>query len=243
MKQFIENKRSLIVALDVPTIDRCIDVVRATAKIPEVGAYKIGFELAFEGLDIVADTICSEYNRINTGRIPRLIYDHQKAGTDIPDTGVAFAKKLHHAGIDCAILFPFAGPATQSAWTKACQDQRLRVMIGVVMTHPQFLENEGGYIAQNAPERIFDQAAAEGVRDFVIPGTKPHIVDRALTVLKSVPDCTFSSPGFFKQGGDVRAFSQLIGDRPFYPIVGREIYAKETVEDMRRATQRIVEQL
>lgn len=143
---------------------------------------------------------------------------------------------------DAVILFPFAGPATQFAWTKACQDAGLRVLIGGVMTHPQFLVSEGGYIADEAPERIFRAACRQGVTDFVVPGSKLKWVKdlRALLVERLGENgFTLYAPGFITQGGDISECGKAAGER-FHPIVGSAIYGQKTQAAMREAALQCV---
>lgn len=87
MDQIIKRDRSIIPACDVD-LTRFEVIVRETAQMDEVGAYKIGAVLALSaGIRRVVDK-AREYTS------KPLIYDHQKGATDIPETGAAFAKLL-----------------------------------------------------------------------------------------------------------------------------------------------------
>ena len=97
-----------------------------------------------------------------------IIYDHQKAGTDIPDMGAKFMEACK--GFDAVILFPQAGPDTEKAWIKAAQDAKMHVIIGGEMTHSGYLNETGGFLENNAPARIYEIAASMGVSEFVVPG-------------------------------------------------------------------------
>ena len=44
------------------------------------------------------------------------------------------------------------------------------------MTQAKFLENEGGFIANSGPGRIYEIAAKLGITDFVVPGNKADFV-------------------------------------------------------------------
>ena len=158
-------RTSLVLACDMPPQD-LTRVVKETATVPEVAAYKIGAALALElGLGIVAREIR------NIASDALIIYDHQKASTDIPDTGVAFMEALKRCDVDAVILFPLSGPATETAWIAAAQGEGLDVIVGCHMTHAEFLVSDGGYIEDEAVGRAYELARDRGVRDFVVPVT------------------------------------------------------------------------
>lgn len=155
---------------------------------------------------------------------------------------------LAEADVQAAILFPFAGPATQKAWTEACQsigahqDEGINVLIGGHMTHDKFLASEGGYIADDAPERIYRLAAEMGIRDFVVPGNKVEFVTKYRELLESILGegqfCLYA-PGFVSQGGDISETGRAAG-RKWHAIVGSAIYK---AEDPTAAAQKMVSQI
>src|SRR3989344_3153929 len=147
----ISIKKSIIPSCDVDSLEKLGDLVQATCKVKGIGAYKIGFELVIPfGISKVVHTI-----RRYSG-LP-IIYDHQKAGTDIPEMGAKFMFACKE--VDAVILFPQAGPETEKAWIKAAQDARVNLIIGGEMTHPGYLKETGGYIENEAPSKIYDIAA------------------------------------------------------------------------------------
>ena len=73
----IKLKKSIIPSCDVESLEKLDKLVKATCNVKGVGAYKIGFELVIPfGMEKVVKAI-----RKHT-KLP-IIYDHQKAGTDI----------------------------------------------------------------------------------------------------------------------------------------------------------------
>lgn len=240
MSKLIETNRSLIVSADLDTGKECNTLAKTLSGVPGIGGFKIGITAGLDGLYHSVNAL-----RYGFGKKTVIIYDHQKAGTDIPDMGVKFAQKLKACGCDAAILFPFAGPATQTAWTKACQDAGLCVIVGSVMTHPEFLESEGGYISDMAPQRIFELACDLGVRDFVVPGTKITWVKQLRALLDDrlgAGEFDLYAPGFVTQGGDITDCGKAAGSR-FHPIVGSGIYGQATPEARRAAAQTITQKL
>ncbi|MDO8459741.1 MAG: orotidine 5'-phosphate decarboxylase / HUMPS family protein [Nanoarchaeota archaeon] len=225
-QKIIERDRSVIPACDVETLEQFESLVQQTGDLEGIGAYKLGFELGLGyGLPKVVETA-----RKHTDK--PLIYDHQKAGTDIPDTGKNFAKRMKKSGIDTVILFPQAGPETERAWIYHALDQGLKVIIGGRMTHPGYTVSEGGFITDEGALEMYRIAARIGINDYVVPGNKPETIKQIKEVVEaegSTP--VFYAPGFVEQGGIISNTAKVAGDR-FHGIVGRGIYA---AKDMRTA--------
>jgi orotidine-5'-phosphate decarboxylase len=235
-KLLIPSMRSIIPSVDVKTIEHFEKLVEATGDVPGIGGYKVGLELAIPyGLtEVVARA------REHTG-LP-IIYDHQKAGNDIPDMGKNYAGAIKRAGVEAVILFPFTGPKTESEWIKACQGEGLNVIVGGHMTHPQFLESQGGSISDSAPARIYRLAAENGVTDFVVPGNQAEYVAQYRRLLESIlgkGGFTLYAPGFVSQGGDVSETGRVAGEN-WHAIVGRGIYG---AEDMKKAATELTTKL
>jgi orotidine-5'-phosphate decarboxylase len=241
-KRFIEAPRSVMVAVDVPRTGDAIQMAIAVKGIERISSFKLGIAQGLNGLSAVV----SNLRRFCPDK--RIVYDHQKAGNDIPEMGGVFAKKLKSMGCDAVILFPFAGPKTQRAWTEACLGEGLHVMVGGIMTHEQFLVSEGGYISDDAPERIFDLACSQGVHDFVVPGTKINWVRKLRQQVSSQlgeGNYDLYAPGFITQGGDISECGASAGPN-FHAIVGSAIYGKEeiaTVEQMRASAEKCTSQI
>jgi len=219
----IPAKKSIIVAADVEEFGDLIRLALAVKDVNGIGGFKVGFSLGIDGLT----GIVKEVKAILGHDFP-VIYDHQKAGNDIPAMGSVFARKLKNAGVKAAILFPFTGPATQEAWTKSCFDEGLEVLTGGIMTHQNFLVSEGGYISDEAPERIYRLACKLGVRHFVVPGNKINWVKKIYAILVEElgeGNFTLYAPGFITQEGDISECGQAAGPS-WHAIVGSAIYGK-----------------
>jgi len=193
----------LIPALDCERLEEASALVSRIGGDPFVRGVKVGFSL---GLSVGLPAVVEALRRSCTAPI---IYDHQKAGTDIPDTGALFARTLARAGIDAAILFPQAGPGTLRAWVHALQDVGIEPIGGGAMTHPGYLASEGGFIGDEALVAMYGLAREEGVASFVLPLTRPDLARRLVVQAGLGPECTFLSPGFGAQGGDPFAFDFL----------------------------------
>ncbi len=209
--------RSLIPACDMSDLEAFEKLVRETAGIDGIGGYKIGFKLGLRyGLPAIVEAA-----RRHTDK--PLIYDHQKAGTDIPDTGKDFMEVNRRAGIDAVILFPHAGPETERAWIYRALNEELKVIVGGIMTHPGYLVSEGGFIQDSSALDIYRIAARAGIRDFVVPGTKPDAIELVRNAVQDegiVP--IFYAPGFGAQLGNFADVKSVLGSN-WHAIVGRAI--------------------
>ena len=229
--KIINLKKSIIPSCDVDSLEKFDRLVKSTCSVKGVGAYKIGFELVIPfGMEKVVKII-----RKHT-KLP-IIYDHQKAGTDIPDMGLKFMNACK--GVDAVILFPQAGPETETAWIKAAQQLKMNVIIGGEMTHKGYLKNENGFIDDDAPKRIYEIAASLGVNDFVIPGNKPEKAMEHVNLIKTkIRNPVFYSPGLVAQGGSISDLAKKLDS--WHAIIGRAIYE---AKDMEKAAEEMVKNL
>jgi orotidine-5'-phosphate decarboxylase len=224
----------VIPACDVAELSKFEKIIKNTAKIEGIVGYKIGFELALNyGLKKLVST-AREYTD------HPLIYDHQKAGTDIPQMGIKFATVCGEAGIRGVIIFPQAGPKTEEAFIDALFDKNLIPIVGGEMTHPQYLAVDGGYIRDNAPEEMYTHAAKKGVEHFVIPGNKPKVINRYHKLLFSlVSEPKYLMPGIGRQGGDIKSAFEALKGAAAYAIIGSAIYEQK---DMVAAAKRFCDE-
>lgn len=230
----IKMNKSIIPACDFDSIEEFEELVKETADVKGVGAYKIGFELGLKyGLPKVVKVA-----RKHTDK--PLIYDHQKAGTDVPFTGEKFAKVCKEAGINTVILFPQAGPKTEAEWIKACQKVGLGVIVGGEMTHPGYLESEGGFLRDDAPLKMYQVAIDNGVKEFVVPGNKPEKIKQYKEFFdsKGITPILYS-PGLVTQGGSISDSGKAAGSH-WHAIVGRGIY---TAKDKKKAAEQLSKEL
>ncbi|MDI6721510.1 MAG: orotidine 5'-phosphate decarboxylase [Candidatus Aenigmarchaeota archaeon] len=220
--------RSVIPACDTDSMELFEEVVKETAGNSKIGGYKIGFEL---GLNHSLPKVVETARRYTTDK--KIIYDHQKAGTDIGDVQMArkFAKTLKNAGVDAVIFFPQSGPVTQTAWTGEALQEGLHVIIGGHMTHKGYLESEHGYIRDSAPEEIYRRTARHGINSFVVPGNKTEFVEMYKKIVESEgSDPEFFAPGFITQGGSISEAGKVAGDN-FHAIVGRDLMNAENKKE------------
>lgn len=228
----INLNKSIIPSCDVSSLEKLKTLVKETCSIEGVGAYKIGLELCIPfGIRKVVETI-REYTNLP------IIYDHQKAATDIPELGEKFAKAVK--GVNAVILFPFTGPETQKAWIKACKKEKLGIIVGGEMTHKAFLESEGGFISEKEALKIYEIAAQEKISDYVVPGNKPEKIKlyKAFLEAQGIKP-VFYSPGLIAQGGNITESAHAAG-KNWHAIVGRALY---NAKDINKTAKEMVKAL
>lgn len=233
MGRIIKYDRSVIVACDVNTLKQLEELILHTYNVEGIGGYKIGSILTTKyGLPKLVQKVRG------ITRLP-IIYDHQKAMTDIPALGRKFVNVVKEAGVNALIGFPQSGPKTLEAWIEACREVELEVIVGGEMTHEKYKTSEGGYIADEALDKIYLLAARLGVNNFVVPGTKKERVVHYKKILEHVLELTFYAPGFVAQGGVISDVGKVAG-RNWHAIVGRGIYK---ASDIHTAAERMTSQL
>ncbi len=219
----IKRERSIIIACDVP-LEKYEKILKETAGMETVGGYKLGFYLGLKyGLPKLVETARKYTDK-------PLIYDHQKAGTDIPDTGEKFAEVCSDAGIDAVIFFPQSGPETEKAWIRAAKEKGLGVIVGGLMTHRGYVKSEGGYLSDDSILKMYLNAAESGVTDFVVPGNKPEKIKEIRKSLEEKgTEPVFYAPGFIAQGGKITDAAEAAGKR-WHAIVGRAVYDAKDIK-------------
>ena len=221
-----EKEHGVIVACDVLSIEHFRELVSRTYHIEGIVGYKVGATLGLSyGLGALSEIVREHCD------LP-LIYDHQKAGTDIPQMGEKFAEVCSSSGINSMIIFPQAGPETEKAFIRAIFEKNMVPMVGGEMTHTAYLEKEGGFIKNDSPERIYRVGAENGVEYFILPGNRYDAIKKYnefLSEMISAPK--YCMPGIGSQGGEIgKAFSILKG-RSAYAIVGSAIYRSSNIEN------------
>jgi len=212
----ILQQKGLLVACDVTDLRELRQLVTNTHALDAIVGYKVGLSLS---LNLGLAHVVAEVRALTDKPI---IYDHQKAGTDIPAMGEKFARVCCKAGVDAAILFPMAGPDTQRGWIGSLRAEGVEPIVGGLMTHSRFLECDGGYVCDSAPEQILFLAKKEGVRLYVLPGTKTAL---ARTLAASLGEGSrFLVPGIGTQGGSIGDLAEFLPIEYCLPIIGSAIY-------------------
>ena len=173
-------KHGIIVACDIKTLDELKNLIETTATVNGIVGYKLGFILGLNyGLAEVVEAV-REFTDLP------VIYDHQKAGTDIPEMGTEFAAVMKKAGVNAAIIFPQSGPATEESFITSLIKEGIVPMVGGEMTHPKYLETDGGYIKNDSPEKMYINGAKAGAEFFIVPGNKTEAIRKYAELLSKI---------------------------------------------------------
>jgi len=216
----MRTSHGIVPALDVPSMDAVKRLVEATTRVEGVVAYKLGLTLTLElGLRAAVDALRSVTD------LP-ILYDHQKAGPDVPDMAAKFCTTCRNAGVDGLILFPLAGPRAVDEFAGHAHRQGLLPVVGGDLPLPDYNAQGGGYVVDDALERIFRRAIQAQVDHFIVPGNTPDKVrHHAQWLVGAVTTPHLFIPGIGALGGSVAETFEVAPGCHTYAVIGRGIYA------------------
>lgn len=223
----------LVPALDVDTFDDMLRVVEKTSGVAGVVGYKLGLTGVLPmGLPHAIQSI----RRVTD--LP-IVYDHQKAGPDMPDMASKFARLCRQGGADALILFPVAGPHAVAEFVGETIRQGMLPIVGGHIPVPDYCVSGGGFLADDVLDRIIGSAIPTGAKSFVLPANDPEAVRRHVaTICSQVGDSRIFLTGFGSLGGDIStAFGAARLAPRRYAIVGRAV---STSADPAEAARRMV---
>lgn len=214
-----EPALGIVPALDLQTVDDLRRVVRETSQVDGIVEYKLGLQAVlhiglFKAVDVVRELT----------DLP-IVYDHQKAGADMPDSAAGFAEICSHADIAGLILFPVAGPTAVREFVGHSLAVGLQPVVGGHIPVPDYDISGGGYMADDALERIIALAAETGATRFVLPANDPGRIERTTKwLLDSVTDPALYLTGIGPLGGSItESFTAASGMPIRRAVIGRRI--------------------
>lgn len=210
-------RHGIIVALDADSVDACKRSIDLTTGIEGVVGYKLGMTTALRlGL---AESV--RQLRAHTD-LP-LLYDHQKAGPDVFDMAAKFSAICAEAKVDGLILFPVAGPRAVAGFVGEALKRGILPLVGGDLPFPDYNVSGGGYVADDALERIIDEAIKAGADHFVVPGNTTAKLEYHAKRLKS-RNPVFIVPGIGPLGGKLADLVPAAQGCSVYGVVGRAVY-------------------
>ena len=224
----------IVIALDADTVDESKRVVELTSGIDGVAGYKFGLTLVLRlGL---AETV----RQLRSATDLPLLYDHQKAGPDVPDMAGKFCAICHDAGVDGLILFPTAGPRAVDGFAGEAILRRMLPIVGGDLPLADYNAGGGGYVVDNALDLIFARALALGADHFVVPGnTTAKLEHHAAQLRTRLEMPTFLVPGIGPLGGTFSSVVKAAAGVRVFAVVGRAVYAAKDPAD---AARRLVDE-
>ncbi|MED1489500.1 orotidine 5'-phosphate decarboxylase / HUMPS family protein [Bacillus smithii] len=220
------TQNGIIPALDLESFDAIRRVVEETCEVEGVVGYKLGIAGALRlGLNHAVRAIREITD------LP-ILYDHQKAGLDIPDMAKKFCAICQEAGVDALVLFPLAGPTAVEEFIKHTQRNGLCPIVGGDFPMDEYKVSGGGFVADDGPSRIMELAVNLGVRHFIVPSTNLSGVQKVSEFLSArVHNPTLFMTGIGTMGGRIRDAFAAAGRSSCYAIVGRAVYANENPKE------------
>ncbi|MBJ3774540.1 orotidine 5'-phosphate decarboxylase / HUMPS family protein [Acuticoccus mangrovi] len=219
MPTVFSGKMGIVPALDVDDLAAFERVVKATTGVEGVAGYKLGLTTVLRvGLKASMKALR------DLSDLP-VLYDHQKAGPDMPDMAKKFTALAAEAGVDGLILFPVAGPTAVDAFVGEAVKAGIAPVVGGEIPVPDYGISGGGYLVDDALDRILVRAAAAGADHFVLPAHDAAKVKRwAAWIAQNVPEATTFLTGFGSLGGTIEgAFATADALPRRFAIAGRLI--------------------
>lgn len=221
----LEKPPKIIVALDLPLSEACALVGKLKSTEDKIAGYKVS------SLNAIEHGLKKTISDLREVTDKPIIYDHQKAATDIPKITDRQVRLAAECGVNSFIAVPLgAGSETLTAFVTACNETNVLPIVLLSMTH----DGADDYLKTETPQLVFEKAKELGVKYFVAPGNKPEKI--AELTSKMDEDMFITSPGIGAQGGACEAAVKAGTD---YPIVGRAIYE---AEDPVKAVEELFEQ-
>ena len=104
MAKVLKGDMGIVPALDIDSHEHLERVVRETSKREGVAGYKLGLT------SVLRFRLAESVRRLRDLTDLPILYDHQKAGADMPDMAGKYTAMCKEADVDGLILFPVAGP-------------------------------------------------------------------------------------------------------------------------------------
>ncbi len=228
-KPLIAASAGIIPALDVDDLDRMRRIVEALAPVPGVVGFKLGAVVALRHGLHRAIAVVREFSDLP------VLYDHQKAGTDIPSMSDGFTKVCGEAGADGLVLFPLAGREAVRQFARRTRNRGMTPLVGGELPYPEYRARHGGFVHDGALGRILEEATGVGVDHVIVPANDPKTVRRHVRMVRRHFETPWMFlPGIGALGGKIdEAFGAAEGCRR-YAIIGRAILRARRPQTMAR---------
>ena len=224
----------VVPSLDSDSVEATLNVIKQTCNVPGITEYKLGGGPLRMALDEMM-------KRIRDITDLPILYDHQKAGMDMPDNAKPYVERCREAGVDGLLLFPVAGPEAVRQFVGRTIEAGMIPVAGGDILLSDYAISDGGFVADDAWERIVEIAGGIGGRHFVMPAKRDKVETRTRWLCEIVDQPVIYIVGFGPLGGRVdEAFAAAKGAPALRAIVGRSICAQP---DPGEAARRFVDEV
>ncbi|GAC1552843.1 MAG: hypothetical protein NVS2B5_10800 [Beijerinckiaceae bacterium] len=219
MAKAFSGTMGVVPALDVESHDQFEFVVRSTSGVTGVVGYKLGLTT------VMRFGLAESMQRLRRLTDLPVLYDHQKAGPDMPDMAKKYTAMCVEARVDGLILFPVAGPTAVDAFVGEAIARGVTPVVGGEIPVADYCVSGGGYVIDDALDRILERAVAAGADSFVLPARDTAKIARwSNWIAANVPNAKVFITGIGSLGGTIEdAFGAAGACKNRFAIVGRLI--------------------
>ena len=227
MAKVLKGDLGIVPALDIDSHEHLELVVRETSKREGVAGYKLGLT------SVLRFGLRESVRRLSELTDLPILYDHQKAGPDMPDMATKYVALCKEAGVDGLILFPVAGPTAVDKFVGEAIHAGLTPLVGGEIPVPDYGVSGGGYMLDDALDRILVRAAYDKADHFVLPAHDTGKIKRwSKWIASNVSSPLVLLTGFGALGGSIEtAFAAAAPCKRRFAIVGRLITGSKAPGD------------
>ena len=236
MAKALKGDMGIVPALDIDSHEHLEVVVRETSKREGVAGYKLGLT------SVLRFGLAESVRRLRDLTDLPILYDHQKAGPDMPDMAVKYTAMCKEADVDGLILFPVAGPTAVDGFVGEAVRAGLIPVVGGEIPVPDYGVSGGGYMADDALDRILVRAVHNKADHFVLPAHDLAKIQRwSKWIAANVDSPLVLLTGFGALGGSIEtSFAAASVCKRRFAIVGRLITGAKSPGD---AAAKLYEQM
>tara|TARA_B100000686_G_C16792476_1_gene979773 strand:+ start:3299 stop:4048 length:750 start_codon:yes stop_codon:yes gene_type:complete len=217
-----DKTHGIIPALDNYSLYGVLRTAEETTNIEGVVGYKIGLTIA---LQLGLSNAVAALREVTD--LP-IIYDHQKAGPDIPDMGIKLCKLAANAGVNGLVLFPLAGPSAVEAFVGGAINEKLSPFVGGDLPIKDYNVDGGGYVVDDALTHIFQKSVELGATHFIVPGnTSDKVKLHGESLQSKIKKPSLVIPGIGALGGTISDCFEAASGCNAYAVIGRAIYGND----------------
>jgi orotidine-5'-phosphate decarboxylase len=227
MVKVLKGEMGIVPALDIDSHDHLELVVRETSKREGVAGYKLGLT------SVMRFGLKESMKRLRDLTDLPILYDHQKAGPDMPDMAIKYTAMCKEADVDGLILFPVAGPTAVDSFVGEAVRAGIVPVVGGEIPVPDYGVSGGGYMLDDALDRILARAVHNKADHFVLPAHDKTKIERwSKWIAANVKSPLVLITGFGALGGTVEtAFTPAAACQRRFAIVGRLITGAKSPGD------------